>query len=95
MSTIYFMFDSNKIISEYPPLVQIEPTSISNYRSIFCIQIDPRLTKKKNSHMGIMDIALFKTLVDELEGKVEAISLASRGETTINKSRSASFSETF
>jgi MoaA/NifB/PqqE/SkfB family radical SAM enzyme len=35
--------------------------------------------------MGIMDLQLFKSLVDELEGKVEAISLASRGEPTINK----------
>ena len=79
------LYDGNKIISEYPPLVQIEPTSICNYRCIFCYQIDPRLTNKKNSHMGIMDLQLFKSLVDELEGKVEAISLASRGEPTINK----------
>ena len=82
---MYDVYPINKILSEYPPLVQIEPTSICNYRCIFCYQIDPRLTNKKNSHMGIMDLQLFKSLVDELEGKVEAISLASRGEPTINK----------
>ena len=81
----YDMYPVNKIISEFPPLVQIEPTSICNYRCVFCYQIDPRLTKKNNNHMGIMDIQLFKSLVDELEGNVEAISLASRGEPTINK----------
>lgn len=82
---MYDVYPINKIVSEYPPLVQIEPASICNYRCVFCYQIDHRLTDKNNGHMGIMDLQLFKLLVDELEGKVEAISLASRGEPTINK----------
>ena len=81
----YDIYPINKIVVEYPPLVQIEPTSICNYRCVFCYQIDNRLTDKKLGHMGIMDLELFKSIIDELEGNVEAISLASRGEPTINK----------
>jgi len=71
--------------AEYPPLVQIEPTSICNYRCVFCYQIDKRLSDKKNGHMGVMDLALFKDIIDQLEGNVDAVTLASRGEPTVNK----------
>jgi len=71
--------------AEYPPLVQIEPASICNYRCVFCYQIDNRLTDKKNGHMGVMSLDLFKNLIDQLEGNVEGVTLASRGEPTVNK----------
>ena len=35
--------------------------------------------------MGIMSIELFKDLIDQLEGNVEGVTLASRGEPTVNK----------
>ena len=35
--------------------------------------------------MGYMDLALFKKIIDQLEGNVEAITLASRGEPTLHK----------
>ena len=36
-------------------------------------------------NMGQMGIETFKEVVDELEGNVEGITLASRGEPTVNK----------
>jgi len=71
--------------AEYPPLVQIEPASICNYRCVFCYQIDNQLTDKKNGHMGVMSLDLFKNLIDQLEGNVEGVTLASRGEPMVNK----------
>jgi len=81
----YDMYPELKVTGKYPPLVQIEPTSICNYRCIFCYQIDDKLSNKKNGHMGIMTLDLFKNIVDQLVGNVDAISLASRGEPTVNK----------
>ncbi|SVD78871.1 uncharacterized protein METZ01_LOCUS431725, partial [marine metagenome] len=81
----YEIYPTIKKITEYPPLVQIEPTSICNYRCVFCYQTDTRLSDKKNGHMGVMNLDLFKKIVDQLEGNVEGVTLASRGEPTINK----------
>ena len=72
-------------VDTYPPLVQIEPTSICNYRCVFCYQTDDRLTKKKNGHMGSMNLDVFKDLIDQLEGNIEGVTLASRGEPLVNK----------
>ncbi len=71
--------------SKYPPLVQIEPTSICNYRCVFCYQIDDRLSNKKNGYMGVMTLDLFKSVIDQIEGNIEGVTLASRGEPTVNK----------
>ena len=76
----YEIYPTIKKITKYPPLVQIEPTSICNYRCVFCYQIDARLSDKKNGHMGVMNLDLFKKIVDQAEGNVEFISIASRGE---------------
>ncbi len=75
----------NHFVDKFPPLVQIEPTSICNYRCVFCYQTDLRLTKKKNGHMGMMSLENFKNIIDQLEGNIEGITLASRGEPTVNK----------
>ena len=72
-------------VDKFPPVVQIEPTSICNYRCVFCYQTDPRLSNKKNGHMGTMSLDMFKSVIDQLEGNVEGVTLASRGEPTINK----------
>lgn len=76
----YEVYPEIKHLDNYPPCVQIEPTSICNYRCVFCYQTDRRLTQGKNGHMGMMDINLFKNIIDQIEGKVEAVTLASRGE---------------
>lgn len=76
----YELFPYLHIVDEYPPYLQIEPTSVCNYRCVFCYETDPTFTKKSNGHMGHMSLDLFKRVIDQAEGNVEFISLASRGE---------------
>ena len=82
-----YRYDTYPILhktTKFPPVVQIEPASICNYRCVFCYQTDPRLSDKKEGHMGIMNLELFKNIIDQIEGNVEGITLASRGEPTVN-----------
>jgi MoaA/NifB/PqqE/SkfB family radical SAM enzyme len=81
----YKTYPVNKVTDQYPPCVQIEPTSVCNFRCIMCYQKDKSFSDKKNNFMGFMKLELFKKIIDELEGKVEAITFASRGEPTLNK----------
>jgi len=81
----YEVYPVNHFVDQFPPLVQIEPTSICNYRCVFCYQIDSRLSNKESGHMGIMGLDTFKQLIDQLEGNLEGVTLASRGEPTVNK----------
>ena len=76
----YEMFPQLYELDNYPPHLQIEPTSFCNYRCVFCYQTDRKLTTKNNGHMGHMTIDTFKNIVDQTVGNVEFISLASRGE---------------
>lgn len=76
----YETYPQRKILDNFPPCLQVEPASVCNYRCIFCYQIDKEFTKKGNGHMGMMALSTFKRIIDEAEGKCEAITLASRGE---------------
>ena len=76
----YEIFPQKKILDNYPPYLQIEPTSICNYRCVFCYQTDNVFNKKSNNFMGHMAYETFKNIVDQAEGNIEFISLASRGE---------------
>ena len=69
-----------RIYDDYPPYLQIEPTSICNYRCVFCYQTDNTFNKRSFGHMGHMTLDTFKKIVDQAEGNIEFISLASRGE---------------
>jgi radical SAM protein with 4Fe4S-binding SPASM domain len=81
----YNMYPVLKKVDEYPPCVQIEPVSMCNFRCVFCYQSDKSFSNKKSGHMGYMELDLFKKVIDELEGNVESITLASRGEPTLHK----------
>ena len=81
----YDVFPVTKELDDFPPCVQIEPTSICNFRCVFCFQTDPLLTLRKHGHAGQMPIELFKTIVDQIEGKVEFVTMASRGEPLMTK----------
>jgi len=81
----YEVYPVIRKLDEFPPCVQIEPTSMCNLRCVFCYQTDSRLTHRKEGHMGRMPLERFKTLIDQLEGKCEAVTLASRGEPTLCK----------
>lgn len=81
----YEVFPREHRLDGFPPLLQIEPTSICNFRCVFCYQTDAAFTDPKQGHMGLMDMGLFRQIVDEAEGKVEGITLASRGEPLMHK----------
>jgi uncharacterized Fe-S cluster-containing radical SAM superfamily enzyme len=76
----YEIFPKNKIIDNYPPYLQIEPSSICNYRCVFCFMTDPTFNKKEFGFMGTMTLEMFKRIIDQAENNIEFISLASRGE---------------
>lgn len=79
----YETFPQRLQLDDFPPCLQIEPASICNYRCLFCYQIDEEFTRKSNGMMGMMSLDLFKHLIDQAEGKCEAVTLASRGEPLI------------
>ena len=81
----YRFFSKEKKVSEYPPCLQIEPTSMCNFRCIMCYQSDKSFSNKSHGYMSNMSLDLYKKIIDEVQGKVEAITLASRGEPTLNK----------
>jgi pyruvate-formate lyase-activating enzyme len=76
----YETYPDRKILDAYPPCIQVEPTSACNFRCVFCYQTDKEFTTKKNGHMGSMTLDTFKRVVDQAQGHVEAVTLASRGE---------------
>ena len=76
----YEIYPQMQIKDEYPPYLQIEPTSICNYRCVFCYQTDNFFNKRSHGYMGHMNFDTFKLIVDQAEGNIEFISLASRGE---------------
>lgn len=80
----YEVYPSERKIDHYPPYLQIEPSSICNFRCVFCYQTDKSFSGNKK-FMGSMPFELYKKIVDEIEGKIEFISLASRGEPLICK----------
>lgn len=76
----YDIFPQTKVVDEFPPCLQIEPTSICNYRCVFCYQSDKDFTLPAKGYMGMMNIDLFKRVVDQAQGACEAVTIASRGE---------------
>lgn len=76
---------SKKVKTPFPLYVLIEPTSICNLRCVMCFQIDKSFGGEK-SFMGRMGLDLFRDIVDQAyEGGTKAITLASRGDPTLNK----------
>ena len=81
----YEIFPVIKKLDNYPPYLQIEPSSICNYRCVFCFETDKTFTNKKNGHMGTMKLEVFKKIIDQIHNKVQFITLASRGEPLVSK----------
>lgn len=80
----YNKFPDLKLVDEYPPCLQIEPTSVCNFRCVMCYQSDESFSGKRSAFMGNMTLELFRTLVDQCAGNVEAVTLASRGEPLVH-----------
>lgn len=76
----YEIYPFLKLIDDFPPYLQIEPTSRCNFRCVFCYQTDADFTSKSGAYMGNMSTDLFMSIIDQAEGNIEFISLASRGE---------------
>ena len=77
-------FPEQRLVTDFPIYLLIEPVSACNLRCIMCFQIDESFTSN-NNFMGNMDIVLFKKIIDEAaEGGTKAITLASRGEPTLH-----------
>jgi len=76
----YEIYPQLKVKDKHPPYLQIEPTSVCNYRCVFCYQTDNKFNKRSQGYMGHMSFETFKEVVDKAEGNIEFISLASRGE---------------
>jgi MoaA/NifB/PqqE/SkfB family radical SAM enzyme len=49
-----------------------------------CYQIDQEFSNKNSGYMGHMKFELFRELIDELYGNLEAVTFASRGEPLLN-----------
>tara|TARA_Y100000294_G_scaffold158093_1_gene160142 strand:+ start:266 stop:1429 length:1164 start_codon:yes stop_codon:yes gene_type:complete len=73
------------LIDDFPPCVQIELSSLCNYRCVMCFQKDPFFRDTQNPSLRNMPFALYREIIDQIEGKVEAVTLACRGEPLINK----------
>jgi len=56
----YNKYPELKIVDDYPPCVQIETSSICNYRCIMCYQVDRSFSNKNSGYMGYMDLDLYK-----------------------------------
>lgn len=75
-------YPRRQFISDYPLLVDLELSSICNLRCPMCYTITPEFKDKVGA--GLMDIGLFKKIIDEIGGKTPAIRLSLRGEPTIH-----------
>lgn len=76
----YETYPDRKQLDSFPPLLQVEPTSICNYRCVFCYQTDVSFSKAKSEFMGHMSLDVFRQTIDQAQGQCEAVTLASRGE---------------
>jgi len=76
----YEIYPQVRIVDDFPPYLQIEPTSICNYRCVFCYQTDNKFNKRSTGFMGHMKLQTFKLIIDQAKNNIEFISLASRGE---------------
>ena len=45
----YEIFPTANRLDNYPPYLQIEPSSICNYRCVFCYQTDEKFSEKSTS----------------------------------------------
>lgn len=70
-------------IRDYPLLVDLELSSKCNLHCPMCYTITEEFLSKVDKQY--MDIDLFKKVIDEVAGKVFAIRLSLRGESTLNK----------
>ena len=75
-------FPKEQIVNDYPLLVDIELASVCNLKCPMCYTITDEFKEKVNAKL--MDFELFKKIIDEIGGKVPALRLSLRGESTLH-----------
>lgn len=77
-------YPKQRIVTDFPIYLLIEPISSCNLRCVMCFQIDETFNKSQE-FMGKMDIELFYKIIDQAcVGGTKALTLASRGEPTLH-----------
>lgn len=76
----YDVFPQRRQLDDYPPCMQVEPSSVCNFRCVFCYQTDSSFSRKSTGFMGTIELDLWKRIVDQAEGNIHFLTLASRGE---------------
>ncbi|MDB5807748.1 MAG: Fe-S oxidoreductase containing radical domain [Betaproteobacteria bacterium] len=72
----------NQTVADYPTLVDLELSSVCNLRCPMCYTISEDF--RKHVDAKIMDFDMFKRIIDEIGGKVPALRLSLRGESTVH-----------
>jgi radical SAM protein with 4Fe4S-binding SPASM domain len=75
-------YPQEQVISQYPLLVDIELASVCNLKCPMCYTITDEFKEKVNAKL--MNFTLFKKIIDEIGGKVPALRLSLRGESTLH-----------
>lgn len=69
-------------LADYPLLVDLELSSVCNLRCPMCYTISADF--RKHVDAKVMDYGLFTRIIDEIGGKVPALRLSLRGESTVH-----------
>lgn len=78
---MFSAYPTQKIVSDFPLIIAVEPMSLCNLRCTMCFQADETYFNRQNPLMGKMDIGLYRELIDEMAANQPCgLVLASRGE---------------
>lgn len=75
-------YPKNQYVSEYPLNVDIELSTICNLKCPMCFRAEAQFKDKVSTQL--MSMELFTKIVDEIAGKVPAVRLSLRGESTLH-----------
>ena len=54
-------------VDNYPPCLQVELSSICNFRCVMCYQADKTFSNKSNGYMSMMKVESYKKIIDEAQ----------------------------
>ena len=78
------IYPRRRVLSDFPIVLLVEPTSICNLRCQMCFQSDDSFSRDR-SVMGRMEFGLFQQIIDEMAAHgCDSLVLASRGEPTLH-----------
>jgi len=78
------VYPKRRILSDFPIVLLVEPTSVCNLRCQMCFQSDESFFRDR-AFLGRMEFGLFQRIIDEMAAHgCDALVLASRGEPTLH-----------